>query len=132
MSADPRELLRRVQDIDDSGDVGSAIQVLADGISSGVCSENVLWLSALTIHMSILCEQTGRLDLAIEFVKKALPEIPNDLGLLYTLANLLGLKGETEEARIVAERFRRACDVSTDEDAKRWSELIPSLDRMLS
>ena len=128
----PFTLLQRSLDCEILGDLDEAIAILREGIDTLNPAEHSQELPVLTHHLAILCDKAGRTTLGIEYVKKCLTTSPDDLGLLYTLTRRLIMVGQTAEARVAVEKFRTACELSTDKLRSGWAELQGILERDLA
>lgn len=118
-------------DLRTEGDLDGAIALMATGFDSANHSEHGKELAILANDLATACEEIGRSQLAIEYVKKGLTVCPNDLSLLYTLARLLICTKQLDEARPAVTNFSTACDTSPDPLRSSWAELQSGLQRML-
>jgi tetratricopeptide (TPR) repeat protein len=119
----PLELMSRALELDTRRDVDGAISLLATGLEAPDYSQYRPDIAILAKDLAIRCETTGRRQLAIEYVRKGLAICPDDLGLLYSLADLLIATEQFDEGRQAFEIFSMACDSSTDPLRNSWSEL---------
>jgi tetratricopeptide (TPR) repeat protein len=131
MTKSPLDLVRRAMDLRTEGDLDGAIALMATGFDSANHSEHGKELAILANDLATAYEERGRPELAIEYVKKGLTVCPNDLSLLYTLARLLILTEQFDEARRAVNNFSNACDTSADPLQASWAELQSGLQRML-
>jgi len=69
--------------------------MLREGIDSLNPSSEAL--PALIRHFAVLCDRSGRSAIGIEYVKKGLASFPEDLSLLYHLAEFLIAAGQPME-----------------------------------
>jgi tetratricopeptide (TPR) repeat protein len=125
------DLLRRAVDLENAGNISSAIEILNGGLEAIEWSAERREVPTLTGHLVILCERANNPELGIKYLRKCLANFPSDLGTLYTLARLLQSTGLRLEALEMADRFRRSCVSSTDPLKHACADLIAPLDASL-
>ena len=124
--------MQRAIDLHSRGDLAEAIAILEEGITSLDSTEYGPELTAATNYLANLSEMAGQPSVAIDYVMKALAVSPHDLGLLYKLAWSLILTRQAAEAHAAVEKFRVACESSTDKLRSSWAELQDGLERRLA
>ena len=130
MLSPPFEWLKQCADLQLQGNFEEAFTMLREGIDS--LSANSDALPTLIRHFAVLCERSKRPMLGIEYVKKGLAAFPEDLSLLYHLAEFLIATGQTIESRAAVENFRIACKSSSNPLRDSIAELQPGLDAKLA
>ena len=125
------DLLKGAVDLETRGELDSAILLLGEGLDAQGWPQGSLEVPPLTHYLAFLCERVGKPELGIAYVRKCLASFPNDLGSLYTLAQLLILTGQRDAAGAAVEAFRIACESSDEVYRREWAELVGPIEKDL-